>query len=118
MRRILLFLSLLFGAGTATAAWDPFTTPVIMSAVSTSSAQFQWPGGIGVFTAVGVFNGATVTLQFIGPDGTTLVSAGAATTLTAAGAGVFYLPRCLVQATITSAGGSTSLTASLARVPP
>lgn len=80
----------------------------LMSAQATSSTQQIWPGGGGVFAVSGTFAGATVTLQFVGPDGT-LVTAGTSTTINAAGAGVFYLPRGLVQATITGATGSTAL---------
>ena len=83
----------------------------LLATASATGPQVMWPGGAGVFAVVGTWNGATVTLQFMGPDGTTLVTAGTATTLTANGAGVFYLPRGLIQATITGAGGSTSLTA-------
>lgn len=89
----------------------------LLTTASTSSAQIIWPGGAGVFVVAGTWNGATVTLQFLGPDGTTLITAGTATTLTANGAGVFYLPRGLIQATITSAGGSTSLTATASALP-
>lgn len=81
-----------------------------------SSVQEVWPGGIGVFSACGVFGGATVSLQFVGPDQTTLITAGTATTLTANGAGVFYLPRSLIQATITGATGSTSLSTAVGPV--
>lgn len=84
---------------------------------NSSGTQQMWPGGIGVFACVGTWNGATVSLQFLGPDGATMVIAGAATTLTANGAGVFYLPRGLVQAVITGAGGGTSLTATAKPLP-
>lgn len=120
MRRVLLMLAALVGlASISAAAYDPFSTAnaVVLTAANASSSQVQWPGGMGVMTAVGTFGGATLSLQFVGPDGSTLVTAGAGTTMTAAGASVFYLPKCLVQLTITSAG-STSITASLARVPP
>lgn len=73
------------------------------------------PGGIMVFSAAGTFNGATINLQFLGPDGQTLITAGAATTLTAAGAGVAYLPPCQVQATVTG-GPPSGMFASIARV--
>lgn len=73
------------------------------------------PGGVCVFAAAGTFNGCTVTLQLLGPDGTTLLTAGAQTTLTAPGMGVVYLPPGQVQATIT-AGPPSGLFVSLARV--
>ena len=82
---------------------------------SVSGTQVNWAGGIGVFAAVGTFGGATVKLQFIGPDGVTLVDAGAATTLTANGAGVFYLPPGPVQGTIVG-GAPSAIFASVSRV--
>jgi hypothetical protein len=83
----------------------------LLTNASVTGPQVNWPGGIGVFAVVGTWNGATVTLQFLGPDGTTLMTAGTGTTFTANGAGVFYLPKATIKATITGAGGSTSLTA-------
>jgi hypothetical protein len=82
-----------------------------------SGQQFEWPGGIGVFMCSGTWNGATVSLQFVGPDGVTLITAGTATTLTANGGGVFYLPADNIQATVTSPGASTSITCSAGSVP-
>ena len=112
-----LLLPLLLLCAASSYAWDTTQNPNLFTASSVSSGQVMWPGGIGVFAVVGTWNGATVTLQFVGPDGATLVTAGTATTFTANGASVFYLPRCLIQATITAAGGSTSLSASAAIVP-
>jgi hypothetical protein len=89
--------------------------PLLINA-SASGGKIFWPGGTGLFTCTGTFGGATVTLQYTGPDGSTLVTAGANTTLTAAGNGVFYLPSCLLQATVT--GGSPSgLNAAADRIP-
>ena len=73
------------------------------------------PGGMCVFAVAGTFNGATITLQVLGPDGVTLLTAGVATTLTAPGMGVVYLPPCQVQATVTG-GPPSGIFASLARV--
>jgi hypothetical protein len=73
----------------------------LLSNATATGSQFNWPGGIGVFAVVATFNGSTIKLQFVGPDASTLVDAGTATTLTANGAGVFYLPPCLIQATVT-----------------
>jgi hypothetical protein len=96
---------------------DPISgASVVLSNAATSSSLVSWPGGIGVFSAVGTWNGATLTLEFIGPDGVTLVPAGTATTMTANGAWTFYLPKCLLKAVMSGAGGSTSLTASIALV--
>lgn len=88
-------------------------TITLLTNGAASGSQKTWPGGYGMFSAVGTWNGATVTLQFVGPDGTSLVTAGTGTTFTANNGGVFFLPRgTLIQATITNAGGSTSLTVS------
>lgn len=65
-----------------------------------------WPGGRGLFTADGTFGGATVKLQFrFDPPGTWL-DAGAYTTLTAAGGGIFDLPQGPIRVNIS--GGSPS----------
>lgn len=87
----------------------------LLSNASASSAQANWPGGIGVFAVVGTFGGATVKLQFVGPDGTTLIDAGSATTFTAAAGGVFYLPPCQIQATVVG-GTPSGLYATASRV--
>jgi hypothetical protein len=84
---------------------------------SATGPQALWGGGIGVFMCVGTWGGATVTLEYIGPDGATLVVAGTATTLTANGGGVFYLPSTNIQAVISSSGATTSLTCSAGSVP-
>ncbi len=74
------------------------------------------PGGSFVFAAVAsAWNGATATLQVLGPDGATLLSAGTATTLTANGMGYVLLPPGQVQVTVTG-GTPTNFYASLARV--
>lgn len=88
----------------------------LINNAAASSPKIAWPGGMGVFSVVGTFNGATVKLQFVGPDGITLIDAGTATTLTAAGAGVFYLPPCPIQATV-SGGPPTGIYAAVNRVP-
>jgi hypothetical protein len=74
-----------------------------------------WPGGQGVFTTSGTFGGATVTLNYRNPDGSTQ-AAGSQTTHTAVGNGTFLLPPCMIQAAVT--GGSPSgLSAWADRVP-
>lgn len=78
----------------------------LLSNASATGAAVQWPGGQGTFAVVGTFGGATVALQFLGPDGSTYINAGTNTTLTAAGAGNFILPPVLIRATVT--GGTPS----------
>lgn len=97
----------------SSAAWDPNLNTQIMVNSAVSSVPIMWPGGVGSFDCVGTWNGATVTLQLVGSDGTTLENAGAAATLTANGNANFWWRRGLMQATVTSAGGSTSLTCSI-----
>jgi hypothetical protein len=65
-----------------------------------------WPGGRGLFTVAGTFGGATVSLQYLGPDGTTWLTAGTYTTLTANGGGIFDLPEGQLRANV--AGGTPS----------
>lgn len=88
----------------------------LLTNANASSGQTFWMGGMGIFSVVGTFGGATVSLQFLGPDGATLVTAGGNTTLTAPGAGVFYLPPCQIQATVTG-GSPSALYAAADRVP-
>lgn len=76
----------------------------------------SWPGGQGIFSAVSSnWNGATISLQFLGPDGATLVTAGTGTTFTANNAGIFYLPPCQIVATVT--GSPTAAYATAERLP-
>lgn len=65
-----------------------------------------WPGGRGLFTVAGTFSGATVKLQFLGPDNSTWLDAGTNTTLTAAGGGIFDLPQGQIRANVS--GGPPS----------
>lgn len=74
---------------------------LLENAAATGAAR-DWKGGRGHFSAAGTFSGATVKLQYLCPDGTTWADAGAATTLTAAGGGVFELPPCQVKAVISA----------------
>lgn len=91
------------------------STDLLSNASATSSAQ-AWRGGRGVFAAAGTFGGATVSLQFLGPDNATWIDAGANTTLTAAGAGLFELPPTQIRAAVTG-GAPSGLYANASRVP-
>jgi hypothetical protein len=111
MKKLFILLALLVPAISFALPSSTAKSLLLLNAASVSGPQLTWNfGGAGVVECVGVWNGATATLQFLGPDGVTLVTAGTAATFTANGAGVFYLPNGLVQMTITAAGGSTSLT--------
>lgn len=78
----------------------------LLSNASSTGSAFVWRGGRGHFAASGTFGGATVKLQFLGPDGSTWIDAGTYTTLTAAGAGNFDLPEGQIRAAVS--GGSPS----------
>lgn len=80
--------------------------PQLLSNASATGEWVQWGGGTGVFTAVGTFGGATVTLQYKGPDGSTAVAMGTDTTLTANGGGGFIYPPGQIRAAVS--GGSPS----------
>lgn len=84
---------------------------------TSSGSLVDWPGGVAQFIAVCAgWNLATVALQQLGADGSSLVDVGSATTLTANGNGVAYLPPCQVQATIRGAVPSAGVYAALGRV--
>ena len=97
---------------------------MLISNGNASSSLVDWPGGIAVFAlVVGVWNGATVKLQLLAPDGQTLLDAGANTTFGNGstngfvnGMGVVYLPPCQIQATV-SGGPPSGVYASIARMP-
>lgn len=81
-----------------------------------SSGLVDWPGGRAVFAVIATFNGATIKLQMLAPDGVTLLDVSATqTNLTANGAGVVDLPPCQVQATVVG-GPPSGVYASIARV--
>lgn len=77
--------------------------PAATTLVTATSSQFQLCGGKYWFAGVGTFNSGTATLQRVGPDGNTMVTA--ATGLTASGDNTSDLPPGTYQVTIT---GSTT----------
>lgn len=74
--------------------------PQLLSNATETGSAVQWGGGTGVFTAAGTFDGATVSLQYLGPDGSTWVDMGTDTTLTAAGGGLFVYPPGSIRAAV------------------
>lgn len=78
----------------------------LLSNASATGTAKQWPGGRGTFSVAGTFGGATVSLELLGPDGSTWIAAGTDTTKTAAGAGNFDLPPGQIRASVT--GGAPS----------
>jgi hypothetical protein len=87
-------------------AGESFTGAPVNEVTSTS-AGFVLDGGKYWFAAVGTFNGGTVALQKLGPDGQTFVNAGATASVafTTNGNGVVDLPPGQYQVTVT---GSTT----------
>lgn len=98
------------------AAWlaNPNTNAVGLPV--TAGTDYAFGGGPCVFSvAAGAFNGATVKLQVLGPDGATWIDAGTACTLTANGFGFVYLPHSRVRVNV--AGGTpTGLFAVVQRI--
>lgn len=78
----------------------------LLSNASATGSSTQWPGGPGIFTVAGTFGGATVTLQFMGPDSTTWIAMGTDTTLTAAGGALFTFCPGRIRAAVS--GGAPS----------
>lgn len=78
---------------------------LITNGTATGSAV-HWPGGEGTFSVVGTFSGATIKLQYLGPDGSTWMDAGADATLTAAGGCNFTLASGSIRASVS--GGPPS----------
>jgi hypothetical protein len=74
--------------------------PQLLTNAAATGNGTTWGGGRGVFTLAGTVGGATITLQYLGPDGSTWLAAGAATTLTAVGLGVFELPPGQIRAAV------------------
>lgn len=74
---------------------------VLLSNASATGAGKQWDGGTGLFSVVATFGGGSVTLQYLGPDGATWLTA--ATALTANGVSQIRLPPGQVRAAVTTA---------------
>jgi hypothetical protein len=70
-------------------AYPQTGTVSLLSNESATGSTRQWGGGKGTVTVAGTFGGATLTLQYLGPDGTSWLTAGTQTTFTAAGAANF-----------------------------
>ena len=87
----------------------------LLSNASATGNAVQWSGGKGTISAVGTFSGATVALQYLGPDGTTWLNAGTDCTLTANGGGNFELPPGQIRASV-SGGTPSALFSRAARV--
>lgn len=82
---------------------------------SATGAQLNWPGGKGHFSAAGTFNGASVMLQALAPDGATWISLAGAT-LVSADLVVFELGPIPVRALV-SGGPPSGMYANAVRIP-
>lgn len=81
--------------------------------ITTDTASFSLAGGAYVFDAVGNFNSGSATLQRLGPDGSTFITA--ATALSAVGtSGSLALPPGIYKIAVASA---TGLSVSVIRIP-
>lgn len=78
----------------------------LLSNASATGSSAIWFGGRGLFTASATFSGATIQLDYLGPDGATWLAAGTNTTLTANGGGIFELPAGQIRCSIS--GGPPS----------
>lgn len=103
------------------ASWGAFLIGTFPPAVPTATGGsatgplVDCPGGVMVVSVCGTFGGASIALNVLGPDGVTMIPAGAATTFTAAGMGVVYLAPCQIQMIVTG-GPPSGIFASIARV--
>lgn len=79
---------------------------------SATSASMQWPGGQGMFTVTATGYGS-VSLQYLGPNGSTWITPPSGT-LTADGGFVFELPPCPIRASVVAA---TAVYARADRIP-
>lgn len=77
---------------------------VLLSNASATGAEASWTGGRGLLVLAGTVGGATIRLQYLGPDGVTWLPA--ATDLTAVGMVAFDLPPGRIRAAVS--GGSPS----------
>lgn len=74
------------------------TMLTLLTNASETSAPFDWPGGVGVFSATGSMDRGMVALQYLGPDGTSWLDEGSRTRLIAPGHGLFELPAVKIRA--------------------
>jgi len=89
----------------------------LLSDASASGDAKHWPGGDAQFAVVGTFDGATVQLSVLGPDGTTWLPVGDYTTMTAAGVANCVLPNgCQVKAEVSGGTSPSGLYASLVSI--
>ena len=95
----------------------------LLENASATGDMHRWPGGRGLFACVGTFGTEKVTLEFLGPDGSTWISVpdvgGTKIELSAAGSEIFELPPCVIRAAVSSGGETppSGLYAAASRIP-
>ena len=77
---------------------------ILLTNAAATGAAVAYPGGKGFLAVVGTFGGASLQLQYLGPDSATWVNVGAA--ITAAGSVVVEMPPGPVRMAVT--GGPPS----------
>lgn len=87
----------------------------LLSNAAATGAAVRWPGGRGTFIVDGSFDGGTVTLSVISPDGSSYVSVGDDAALTAEGVVNFDLPPTLIKAVV-SGGSPNALYATATKI--
>ncbi len=89
----------------------PYKSAVDVDPVTANGNYYRsWSGGRGIFRITGTWDTATATLSVLQPDGSTYLAVGTDTTLTADGAGQFFLAAgSRIAMVLSSVGGSTSL---------
>ncbi len=76
----------------------------------------NWSGGRGTFSVAGSFGGAAVSLQYLGPDGSTALSVGNEVTLGSPGLANFELGAGRIRADVTG-GTPGGLYARVSQIP-
>lgn len=82
--------------------------------VSGFSEPQLWPGGKGVFSVIGTFDGGQVGLEYLGPDGLSYIPVPNGTVTTNSGF-AFELPPAQIRASVS--GSATNIYAAAERIP-
>lgn len=72
----------------------------LLSNAAATGSGVLWSGGEGTFHVEGTFNGSTITLQKLGPDGSSWSDVGTDVALAAAGMADFSLGPCTIRAEV------------------
>jgi hypothetical protein len=88
---------------------------ILLSNASATSSPATWGGGRGVFSVSGTFAGATVSLEALGPDGSTYIPISGVPALTNNGSVEFVHPPGRIRAAV-SGGAPAALYARAEKV--